>query len=102
MFEARDQANILLDGKVGKQASFLNDVSDSAAKAGWVGGKRRLAFDEHLAGGRQQHPINKAKEGSFAAATAAEEDQGFAARDAQRDIYYNGANGNIVYVKARI
>lgn len=101
-FEARDEGDVLCNGKVRKEPAFLNNVSNAAAKTNGVGVGGGAAFDEDLAGGRKQHSIDETEQGSLAAPAAAEEDQSFAPRDQKRNTFDNDTLRNIVYVKAHI
>jgi hypothetical protein len=66
---------------MGKQAGFLNNISNAAAKANGIALGGGAAFDENLAFGRDKHAIYEFEEGGFATSAAAEEDERFASRD---------------------
>ncbi len=58
-FECRHQGNVFSDGEMGKQTSFLNNVSNPAAEADGVPLRSGAALDEDLPICRQQQTINQ-------------------------------------------
>lgn len=79
-----------------KEAGFLNDVADTAAKMNGIRFGGGTAFNEDVPLRRGEHAIDEFEEGGFAAAAAAEENEGFAARNGQGNIRDDGAARNIV------
>jgi len=80
-FESGDKGDVLRDREMGKEAGFLNNISNAAAKANGIALGGGAAFDENLAFGRDKHAIYEFEEGGFATSAAAEEDERFASRD---------------------
>ena len=82
-FESRNEADVLPDGEMWEQASFLNDVADPATESDGIAFGGRAAFDEHLPLRRDEHAVDEFKERGFAAAAASQENQGLPYRDGQ-------------------
>ena len=57
---------------------FLNDIANTAAKLNGIPLGGRAVANDDLAARGNEHPIDEPKQGSFAAATSAEEHQGLA------------------------
>lgn len=81
LFEGREQSDVFGDGEMREKASLLNDVADATAKADGVGAGRGAAGHEDLTLRGKQQAIDEFEESGFAAAAAAEEDEGLGRRD---------------------
>ena len=64
-----------------EEACFLDDITDTAAEADRIGFGGGAAFDKNVTLRRDEHAIDELQEGGLAAAAAAEENDGFGARD---------------------
>jgi hypothetical protein len=83
-----------------KESRFLDDVTDSAAETDGIAVSGGAAFDEDLSLRGDEHAIDELEQSGFAAAAAAKENEGFAARNGQGNTGDYGAARNIVYVVA--
>lgn len=91
MLEGGDKSDVLRDGEVREQSSFLNDVADAAAQVKGIPCGGGASLDQDGSGGGREHAIDEPEQGGLAAAAAAEEHHGFAGGDGQRDVGYKYA-----------
>src|SRR5207247_2166213 len=69
-----------------KESDFLNHVADAAAQANRVPCRRRLSFDQNLAGRRFQQPIDQFERRRLSRSAAAKQDDRLARFHFERDV----------------
>jgi len=79
--ERWDEANVFSHGEMRKKACLLNNVPNRTAETDGIVVGGGPAFDKNMSLRWQEHAIDEPQKSGFAAAAAAEEDQGFAGRD---------------------
>ena len=86
LFQSGDECDVLRDGEMREETSFLDNVSNTATEADGIGFGGGAAFDKDLPLRRDEQAIYEFEQRGFAAAAAAEKDDGFAAGNAQGDV----------------
>ena len=81
---------------MGEKACVLNYITDAAAQTDGIPIGGGATTDDDLAGGGNEKAIDEFQERGFAAAAAAEKDEGLAGSDGEADVINNPAADNTV------
>ena len=92
-FDLRHYTDVASDSEVGEEADFLNHISDHAAQADYIPIAYRATVDLNLAFALFQQTIDEFEGRGFAGAAAAQQDQGFAAKDFEIQVAQEGVTG---------
>jgi hypothetical protein len=85
-----NERDILLDGPMGEQPKFLDDVADAPPQIDWVEPVDRLPVQSHCSGARLEHSIDEAESGGLSRAASPEQNQGFSAFEIEAEAVQDG------------
>ena len=88
-FEEGDERDVLGNREMGEKTCVLNYIADAPAQTDGVPIGGGAAADDDLAGGGNEKAIDKFQKRGFAAAAAAQEDEGLAGSDGEADVVNN-------------
>src|SRR5216684_1933628 len=88
-FEEGDERDVLGNREMGEKTCVLNYIADAPAQTDGVPIGGGAATDDDLAGGGNEKAIDKFQKCGFAAAAAAQEDEGLAGSDGEADVVNN-------------